>query len=204
MNEAILRSHWVPALVALVQDIGKENVYVSVLESGSWDDSKGALTELETQLTALNIPHQILLENTTHEDEINAEPGPEGWIRTPQGKTELRRIPYLARLRNRVMQPFYNMSRQQSRKFDKILWLNDVVFSTRDIATLLDTNNGQYAAACGLDSPSPGKSTTRSPSATLKEESRSLLRGRFSAQRSLERRSKLDVLFPSLHAGMEL
>jgi hypothetical protein len=38
-NDArLLRSHWNAALVALVLELGIENVYVSIYESGSYDD----------------------------------------------------------------------------------------------------------------------------------------------------------------------
>jgi hypothetical protein len=105
-NEKILRSHWIPAVLELVKEIGKENVYVSVQESGSWDDSKGALRELDSKLEELGVQKKIVLDATTHADEIAKTPGKEGWIYTPrvgEGEKDLRRIPYLARLRNEVM-----------------------------------------------------------------------------------------------------
>src|SRR5262249_8650949 len=40
-NEPILRSHWNDAVVALAKTLGPENVFITVYESGSWDDSKG-------------------------------------------------------------------------------------------------------------------------------------------------------------------
>jgi len=62
----------------------------------------------------------------------------------------------------------------ERRRFDKVLWLNDVIFTVRpspsshsnygmganfsqteDIITLLNTNDGHYAAACSLDFSSP-------------------------------------------------
>lgn len=126
-NEHILRSHWIAAVVALAREIGPENVFVSVQESGSWDDSKGALRLLDQQLAELGIPRKIVLSHLTHADEISKAPGAGGWIETPRGKTELRRIPYLARLRNEVIQPLYDMQ-NSSLRFDKVLFLNDVVF----------------------------------------------------------------------------
>jgi hypothetical protein len=51
-----------------------------------------------------------------------------GWIDTPRGRKELRRIPYLSRLRNWTLQPLLELARQ-GEKFDKVLFLNDVVFS---------------------------------------------------------------------------
>lgn len=95
------------------------------------------------------------------------------------GKYMLRRIPYLAKLRNKVMEPFYNLSSipsypgkddqdefltpsgrpkrrvvdlpPQREPYDIILWLNDVHFSLSDITTLLSTRGGKYDAVCALD-----------------------------------------------------
>jgi hypothetical protein len=129
-NEHILRSHWNDAVVALVKALGRENVYVSVYESGSWDNSKGALRELDIALEALKIRRNITLSETTHLDEISAvEKGP-GWADTPRGSRELRRIPYLSRLRNWTLGPLQELARQGER-FDKVLFLNDVVFTVR-------------------------------------------------------------------------
>jgi hypothetical protein len=86
----------------------------------------------------------------------HVETGKDGW--------EKRRIPYLAAERNKVMEPFYEA---RDSKWDKILWINDVVFNvclsprsrnskltngqTDDVLTLLSTRSGDYAAACSLD-----------------------------------------------------
>ncbi|KAF2815674.1 uncharacterized protein BDZ99DRAFT_541448 [Mytilinidion resinicola] len=154
INERILRSHWNQAVLDLVQHLGPQNVFVGVLESGSWDNSKGALQELDAQLAQLNVAHSIILEDTTHEDEISRVPSPgeAGWIWTPREKKELRRIPYLANLRNKVMQETFKDTDQH---FDKVLWLNDVMFTTEDVVTLLSANAGEYAAACSLDFSKP-------------------------------------------------
>lgn len=127
-NEAILRNDWNDAVVQLVSHLGAENVFVSVYESGSWDDSKGALRELDSRLDALGAPRNITLSDVTHEDEISAQPAPEGWIDTSRGRRELRRIPYLARLRNWSLAILEDLARQGV-TFDTILFLNDVVFT---------------------------------------------------------------------------
>lgn len=129
-NEAILRSHWNDAVVQLAQEWGPENVFVSVFESGSWDDTKGALTDLEGQLSHLGVPRNITLSQTTHEDEILGPSNGEGWIDTSRGKKELRRIPYLARLRNLTLRPLERLA-ELGIMFDKVLFLNDVVFTVR-------------------------------------------------------------------------
>ncbi|KAJ6185974.1 hypothetical protein N7519_007275 [Penicillium mononematosum] len=100
-NELILRSHWSKALTQLVLKLGRENVFISIYESGSYDNTKGALRELD-------------------------------W--------ELEQMRDLAR---------------QGITFDKILFLNDVVFTPNDVLKLLDTNGGEYAAACSLDFSKP-------------------------------------------------
>jgi hypothetical protein len=126
-NEIILRSNWNHAVRDLALKLGPENVYISIYESGSYDNTKGALMELDAELDRLRVPRNITMSYVTHEDEINAPPG-EGWIVTPQGRTELRRIPYLARVRNLSLEPLYELA-EQGVTFDKILFLNDVVFT---------------------------------------------------------------------------
>ncbi|KAJ5596944.1 hypothetical protein N7450_003402 [Penicillium hetheringtonii] len=149
-NELILRSHWNQALVDLAWKLGPGNIYISIYESGSYDNTKGALMELDRQLDRMQIPRNITLSPVTHQDEIAAPPGDQGWITTPRGRKELRRIPYLSRIRNYSLEPLRELA-AKGILFDKVLFLNDVVFTTPDVFELLDTNDGDYAAACSLD-----------------------------------------------------
>ena len=149
-NEAMLRSHWTPRVVELAKAIGNEKVFVSVKESGSWDKTKEILKDLGHELGQAGIRSQIMLDNTTHEQEVDQTPAESGWVWTTRNKMELRRIPYLARQRNEAMSPLYQMY-EQGVKFDKILFLGDVVFSVDDVWKLLATRNGSYGAACALD-----------------------------------------------------
>lgn len=128
-NEKILRSHWNDAVVELVKYFGPENVFVSIHESGSWDDTKGALRALDQRLGELQVQRDIALDDTTHADELK-KPPTAGWIDTVRGRKELRRIPYLARLRNASMQSLRDLA-ARGMKFDKVLFLNDVVFKVR-------------------------------------------------------------------------
>ncbi|KAK4697566.1 alpha-1,3-mannosyltransferase, partial [Lecanoromycetidae sp. Uapishka_2] len=148
-NEQILRSNWNRAILELVEFFGADNVYVSIYESGSWDDTKDALRELDRDLESLRVRRTITLDESTHKDEIQ-KPFTTGWIDTPRGKKELRRIPYLAKLRNLVLKPFHTLALEGT-KFNKVLFLNDVVFTTEDVSRLLATRDGEYAAACSLD-----------------------------------------------------
>lgn len=130
-NEIILRSHWSQALLELAWKLGPENVYISIYESGSYDNTKGALMELDMELERLQVPHTITLSPITHEDEMAATPG-EGWVKTPKGDMVLRRIPYLSRTRNMSLKPLEDLAKQGI-TFDKILFLNDVVFTVGDL-----------------------------------------------------------------------
>lgn len=125
----ILRSHWCDAVVGLITKLGPENVYFSLYESGSWDDTKEVIRELDRRLGKLGVARNIILDETTHMDEISKPPG-EGWVETKRGKKELRRIPYLAKLRNIVLEPLeWPEVLNATHSFDKILFLNDVIFT---------------------------------------------------------------------------
>ena len=129
-NEKALRGFWNQAVVHLVQHVGPANVYISIYESGSWDDSKGALRLLDQELERLNVNRTIILDETTHQDEIDKPPAEEGWVDTPRGKKELRRIPFLANLRNLTLRPMAKLA-QDGVYFDRILFLNDVAFDVQ-------------------------------------------------------------------------
>lgn len=105
-----------------------EKVFVSVYESGSWDNSKDELRRLRGELQRQGIPHRVDISDVTHQDELDSQEKGEGWIETSRGKRELRRIPYLAKLRNKTLRDLFDL-RKKGIHFDKILFLNDVVFT---------------------------------------------------------------------------
>lgn len=143
-DELILRTHWISAIVDLAKTLGPERVFVSIEESGSLDDTKGALSYLEYELGQAGIRRSILLDSTERVDLVNREPADVGWTTMPfdktvpaspstyatipKGKAVPRRIPYLAGLRNSVLRPLLQMY-EKGERFDKILFLNDVIFS---------------------------------------------------------------------------
>lgn len=138
---------WSAAVLALLDHLLAANananangqqheIYFSALESGSQDDTKQKLTELQAHLDARGVPNTISLGMTVWEqlDEMWARPDPQGprqpgWIWNEEDQVyDLRRITYLARERNRAMEPMWELERQRGLKFDKVLWLNDVIF----------------------------------------------------------------------------
>ncbi|CZT00447.1 related to polysaccharide export protein (CAP59) [Rhynchosporium agropyri] len=156
-SEYMLRLYWNTRLIDLVRTLGPQNVFVSIVESGSLENTKGALKDLQNQLDQLGVKHRISLGINDKEQEAQWKKVPNegedrtGWIQTGSEKVgwAVRRIPYLAALRNQAMEPLVEMSNE--RKFDRVLWINDVVFSTEDVTTLLSTRDGAYAAACAFD-----------------------------------------------------
>lgn len=124
----ILHTSWNSAILDLAEELGPANIYISIYESGSWDESKQMLRQLQDVLITRGIRHRIVLDETSHEDDIARPPAAEGWVETPRGKTELRRIPYLSRLRNKTLEPLAELAANGT-TFDKVLFLNDIAFA---------------------------------------------------------------------------
>jgi hypothetical protein len=131
----LLSQHWIPALLKLVDKLGAENVFVSILENGSVDESRELLAGLEKNLTKRGVQCAFRYEENFRDGVafqsdglLNRILGKEGtgdnWIKTDEGWFP-RRISYLAELRNMVLEPMIHSTRQ----FDKILFINDVIFS---------------------------------------------------------------------------
>ncbi|KAK5938439.1 hypothetical protein PMZ80_009409 [Knufia obscura] len=160
-SEAVLVEFWLKQFLKLLPVLGPRNIYVSIIESGSLDNTADAIRWLDGELVKLGVARTVITDPTTHEDAVNAGPLDEhghhknGWIPTGdtevEGQRELRRIPYLSDIRNRGLEPLLRMHRTHGRIFDKILYLNDVYFEPSDILTLLATNAGHYDIACGID-----------------------------------------------------
>ncbi|KAL1879131.1 hypothetical protein VTK73DRAFT_7250 [Phialemonium thermophilum] len=155
---AILRAAWNDAIMQLVSLLGPENVHFSAVEGGSQDYTKAALMELKGMLDSVGVSNTISLGMTVWEQlaELETRPDPKrereaGWIwNDHDARYDLRRIPYLSKVRNQAMEPLKQLERA-GRKFDKVLWVNDVVFDAEDFVTLLHTRDGRYAAACSMD-----------------------------------------------------
>src|SRR5436190_18505688 len=75
-------------------------------------------------------------------------------IKLPSGEDAVKRIAFLAEVRNRVLKP---LQTNMSTRFDKLLFLNDVIFNPIDAIQLLFSTNinesgrTQYGAACAVD-----------------------------------------------------
>ncbi|KAL8653516.1 MAG: hypothetical protein Q9226_003824 [Calogaya cf. arnoldii] len=76
------------------------------------------------------------------------------WVTTPTGQNKTKWIAFLAEVRNRALRPLQS---QNTVQFDKILYINDVIFEPIDAVNLLFSTNRQqsgytqYQAACAVD-----------------------------------------------------
>lgn len=129
-NDAKIINRWSRELMDLVDVLGPDNVFVSIYESGSWDETKEHLLALDSVLGKKGVAKRVVTSDVTHRDEINNPDKGEGWITTSRNKKELRRIPYLSRLRNKTIKDLVDLY-AKGITFDKVLFLNDVIFSVR-------------------------------------------------------------------------
>lgn len=163
-NEAIM-SAFVIELTALIYKrrsagaawanttVGKHNVFVSIYESNSRDGTVAHLQAFDKTLADAHIRRRII---TNFHD-----PGAD-W---PYG-TSPERIEFLARARNRVMEPLQSehdgIRLDDWESFTKVIFLNDILFKWQDMMELIETrldDSDGYDLACAMDFGSAGKSS---------------------------------------------
>lgn len=103
------------------------SVFISFFESGSIDKTKEFLKFFASELKNLDIEHEIIANDSL--------------VR----KSNQRRIDFLAKLRNKVMEPFYLKPKNY---FDYVIFFNDVFFCYEDVIRLILHNAD---LSCGFD-----------------------------------------------------
>jgi hypothetical protein len=85
-------------------------------------------------------------------------------VTLPSGKKRVKRVAYLAEVRNRALRPLDGGPSPPVGRFDKLLFINDVIFDPSDavqllFSTNLDPSTGltRYRAACAVDFVLPFK-----------------------------------------------
>lgn len=106
-NAPVLTSNWTTAVLALAAYLGPSNLFVSIVESGSWDASGEILRDLDRELGKLGVGRRVLTGmegGRSHKQELERPMG-KGWVDTGGDRgRELRRVPYLAGVRNKVLE----------------------------------------------------------------------------------------------------
>lgn len=140
---------WGENLVKLIELLGPETTYLSIYENDSGPEARQALSDLDEKL---NCNHTL-----TFEDHLSLEDLPN--VILPDGTSRVKRITYLAEVRNKALSPLDDAEIL----FDKVLYLNDVLFDPVDALQLLFSThanqNGKsdYRAACAVDFINPFK-----------------------------------------------
>lgn len=146
----LARGQWGVQLLELVNLLGEQNVFVSIYENDSGEDGRSALRELEQQ-----IPSRKSIVFDDHLD-LNGLPA----VTIPGGEKRVKRIEYLAQVRNMALKP---LEADPKSRYDKLLYLNDILFDPLDALQLLFSTNAnadgvsQYRAACAVDFDNPFK-----------------------------------------------
>ena len=150
----LLGGEWGERLRQLIEIIGPENVFLSIYQN---DVDEGARLAMDTYA------HTVSCENSIVHEKLDLAPMPH--VTTLGGTSRLKRIAFLAEVRNRALRPLTDPQSPASRiRFDKVLYLNDVFFEPADAANLLfstnlDERSGRtnYRAACAVDFINPFK-----------------------------------------------
>jgi len=116
----------------LIMYLGRSNVFISIFENGSHDQTKTFLGIFKVLLDNLGVSHEIKMSR-------------EG---QPSGQ---HRIENLAKVRNTALEPLQKLE-ARGKFFAKIIFLNDIIYCATDIQELLFQSYLQQAdITCGLD-----------------------------------------------------
>jgi hypothetical protein len=150
----LLGGEWGVRLRQFVDILGPDNVFLSIYENDADEKAQLAMKAFAESVTCNKaIVHEHLdLDTLAH-------------VSTPSGETRLKRIAFLAEVRNRALRPLDDPdSSAYNRRFDKVLYVNDVFFDPVEAANLLfstnvDERSGKtnYRAACAVDFVNPFK-----------------------------------------------
>lgn len=146
----LARGHWGDSVLELIDLLGEDNVFLSIYENDSGRDGETALQDLADRATCQK--------SIVFEQHLDLAGLPT--VAVPGGSRRIKRIEYLAEVRNRALKP---LDDQPGVRYDKLLYLNDVAFNPVDALQLLFSTNAtddgvsQYRAACAVDFINPFK-----------------------------------------------
>jgi len=129
-NEPVIH-YWHDSLIKVIHYLGSDNVFVSIVESHSTDGSPQLLEALDADLASMGVPRRILTRDEA--------------VPKPDDMSGNNRIEFLAATRNRAMEPLMVGG------YDRVVFSNDIFIEPESLVELLETNDGRYDMACGLD-----------------------------------------------------
>ena len=119
-------------MLDVITYLGPDNVFVSIVENYSTDRSAELLREFAADLDGRGVRNRVLVQNETIQrpDDMNWNP----------------RIEFLAGIRNQVLEPLVAEG-----GYDRVLFSNDIYIEAESVIELLETREGDYDFACGMD-----------------------------------------------------
>ncbi|KAJ6626026.1 cryptococcal mannosyltransferase 1-domain-containing protein [Mycena sp. CBHHK59/15] len=127
---------WTRQIALLIEHLGRARVFVSVYESNSHDDTKARLRAFGDDLHRAGVRSRVVLDT-----DDRRRPG---WQSNGH-----ERVSYMADMRNKALEPLEEGL--DGRRFDRLIFFNDVYFDWQSIIRLLATNDGAFDLACALD-----------------------------------------------------
>lgn len=146
----LLGGEWGDRVLDLVDILGNRNVFLSIYENDAGSESINAQAHFKKQIQC---KHNLYYDHEFSADEVEH-------ITLPDGTRRVKRIAYLAEVRNHALSP---LEEKPIVTYDKILFLNDVLFDPIEAAQLLLSTNldehghANYRAACAVDFINPFK-----------------------------------------------
>ncbi|KAJ6569489.1 mannosyltransferase 1, partial [Mycena capillaripes] len=116
-NEAVL-PYWIKEMTKFIYYAGPDNIFMSIVESNSGDNSPALLEEFDAKLGSMGVARRILTRDTTI-------PRPSDMSGTP-------RIEFLSAVRNLVMEPLV-----QKGGYDRVIFSNDIYIEAESVVELL-------------------------------------------------------------------
>ena len=111
----------------------QSNVFVSIYESNSIDNSPALLRTFDKELELMGVERLVI----TNDKSI---PPP------AMRQTSKSRIEFLAAVRNKVLVPLYERG-----GYDRVLFLNDIFYEAESVVELLKSRDGDWDQVCGTD-----------------------------------------------------
>lgn len=147
---ALAGGRWGDRLLDLIHILGPDNIFLSIYENDGDDAAAAALRRLEERVPCRS---KVVFEGAPSLDAFPT-------VTMPDGTQRVKRIAYLAEVRNRALEalPSASSAGGGDDLFDKVLFLNDALFDPLDAAHLLFSTNAdpasgraRYLTACALD-----------------------------------------------------
>ncbi|KAG7005547.1 hypothetical protein G7Y79_00019g047270 [Physcia stellaris] len=145
----LVNGAWGRSVLELLNILGNRNTFLSIYENDSGKEAQEALEDFGKKVqcnSALVYEEHMPLDNIPK-------------VTLPDGSKRTKRIAYLAEVRNKALKPLED----SDISYDKVLFLNDVIFDPIDAAQLLFSTNANdhgkssYHAACAVDFINPFK-----------------------------------------------